>query len=414
MALVVVCSALPTETVAAPIEPTVIAVEPARLLDTRPGFATIDGDFAGGGPNGAGEVLRVQVAGRGGVAAEARAAFVNVTVVNPRGPGHATVFSCGDVPLASTLNHRTGQTIANTTIARLDDDGGLCISTFAETDLVVDATGYFPSEDQWTALPPARLFDGRPTGRTVDGQFQGGGQARARQRDVFGFIVAGRGGVSSHPGEPVSAVALNVTVADALTDGYVTVRPCGAASGTSTVNFGPGDTVANGVIVPMDANGRVCVESVGLAYVIADVVAVDPTLSDAFDRVSLESMSPARLLDTRPGNPTVDGEFSGGGPNQAGTVTRVRVAGRGGVPIDATAALVNLTIVGAEQPGHATVFPCTDTPPNASTSNVADQRPIANNAFIKLSAEGDVCVYTRMTAHVVLDATGSTYVAATS
>ena len=38
---------------------------------------------------------------------------------------------------------------------------------------------------------------------------------------------------------------------------------------------------------------------------------------------------PARLLDTRPGASTVDGQYLGRGKASTGTILRVRVAGRG-------------------------------------------------------------------------------------
>ncbi|MEM9517231.1 MAG: choice-of-anchor Q domain-containing protein, partial [Actinomycetota bacterium] len=51
-----------------------------------------------------------------------------------------------------------------------------------------------------------------------------------------------------------------------------------------------------------------------------------------------EAIEPARLLDTRPGGVTIDGQHSGAGPIPAGTTIEVATAGRGGVDPDATAA----------------------------------------------------------------------------
>ncbi len=58
---------------------------PARLLDTRggPGNATIDRLFEGIGRADRGEVIELDVAGRGGVPADAQYAMVNVTAVVP-------------------------------------------------------------------------------------------------------------------------------------------------------------------------------------------------------------------------------------------------------------------------------------------------------------------------------------------
>ena len=56
-------------------------------------------------------------------------------------------------------------------------------------------------------------------------------------------------------------------------------------------------------------------------------------------------LAPGRLLDTRSDGETVDDLFEKIGRPAAGSVTRVRIAGRGGVPVDASAAIVNLTLV---------------------------------------------------------------------
>ncbi len=63
---------------------------------------------------------------------------------------------------------------------------------------------------------------------------------------------------------------------------------------------------------------------------------------------SFSALTPARLLETRsgPGIATVDGAQLGAGPVAAGSVTQVQVAGRGGVPADASGG-------GVERDGYA-------------------------------------------------------------
>ncbi|HEY0521033.1 MAG TPA: hypothetical protein VGC84_16195, partial [Ilumatobacteraceae bacterium] len=75
------------------------AVAPARLADTRPsqgafGFTRLSAN-----------VVRVQVAGRFGVPANATAAVLNVTGVNAPAPGFITVYPSGTgLPTASNVN----------------------------------------------------------------------------------------------------------------------------------------------------------------------------------------------------------------------------------------------------------------------------------------------------------------------
>src|SRR4029077_17703908 len=80
------------------------ALPPTRILDTR----------QSGGPVGPGGVRTVQVAGQGGVRANAGAGVMNVQVEQTTSAGYVTVFPNGQpTPLASNLNFVAGQTIAN-------------------------------------------------------------------------------------------------------------------------------------------------------------------------------------------------------------------------------------------------------------------------------------------------------------
>jgi len=68
-------------------------------------------------------------------------------------------------------------------------------------------------------------------------------------------------------------------------------------------------------------------------------------------------------LETRtgPNNTTTDGLFQGNGEQPAGSITRVQITGRGGVPDHTTAVAINVTAVLPHAPGHLTMYAC-DTP----------------------------------------------------
>ena len=137
----------PPTTVSPGVAPgsSVVSLSPARLLDSRVGGSTVDGQFAGGGVRGAGSVTEVVVAGRGGVPGDASAVVVNVTVVEAAGGGFATVFPCGGaVPNASNLNYVAGQTVANAVVAKVGVGGKVCVFTFAAANVLVDVNGYIP------------------------------------------------------------------------------------------------------------------------------------------------------------------------------------------------------------------------------------------------------------------------------
>jgi hypothetical protein len=118
---------------------------PARLLDTRGGAgnATIDRLFEGDGRAGRGEVLELDVAGRGGVPDSAQYAVVNVTAVFPERPGFLTVYPCdAPRPFASNVNYAGGDVRPNAVLAKLSSSGTACIYTTAATDIIVDVGGF--------------------------------------------------------------------------------------------------------------------------------------------------------------------------------------------------------------------------------------------------------------------------------
>lgn len=112
--------------------------------------------------------------------------------------------------------------------------------------------------------------------------------------------------------------------------------------------------------------------------------------------------APARFLDTR----GEDGHFSGGGRPVAGGVVRVPVAGVGAVPADAVGVVANVTVVGPDAPGHATVFPCDSEVPLASHLNYVPGEVLADNVVVGLSDAGDLCIATHAAADYVVDVNG--------
>src|SRR5690606_13975744 len=81
-----------------------VPLNPGRVLDTRPGNPTVDGEAAGDGVPAAGSPIQLQVGGRHGVDADALAVVLNVTATEPAGPGYLTVFPCDGEPNASNVN----------------------------------------------------------------------------------------------------------------------------------------------------------------------------------------------------------------------------------------------------------------------------------------------------------------------
>jgi len=276
-----------------PIDAKYRSLSPARLLDTRPGSATVDGRAAGVGLRPAGSVLELDVADRGGTGSKPTAVVVNVTATDTRAPGFATVHPCGSRrPTASTINYGPGTTVANSLLAKVGDDGRLCIYTHAAAHFVVDVAGFFAAGADYRPLTPARLLDTRPGSDTVDGRSAGAGLRPAGS--VLELDVTERGGSAA----TAEAVSLNVTATETHGPGFVTVYPCGAARPeASSVNYRPGQTIANGIIAKVGAGGKVCIHTHAPAHIVVDLNGFFPSGSD------YRPSTPARLLDTRPAQP---------------------------------------------------------------------------------------------------------------
>ncbi len=141
---------------------TFVPLTPARLLDTRSGNG-LSGRFSAGVPR------SFQVAGRGGVPANATAVTGNLTVTDQTS-GWAVFLGpvANPYPTSSTINFTVGQVIANGVTVALGSDGTLSatyISTSGQTtNLVFDVTGFFTPDTSgatFVPLTPARLLDTR-------------------------------------------------------------------------------------------------------------------------------------------------------------------------------------------------------------------------------------------------------------
>ncbi|MFW2335948.1 MAG: hypothetical protein ACN4IE_19310, partial [Ilumatobacter sp.] len=369
---------------------------PQRLVDTRPGESTVDGQFAGIGARGTGSTTSITVGGRAGLPANPGSVMLNLTVDQPGGAGFLTVWPCDRArPTASNLNHSAGQTVAVAAVSRVAPDGTICVYTLAPSHLIIDVAGAFPAGSFDPLAVPERLVDTREGERTIDGGFAGDGLRPADH--TYRIRVAGRGSV---PGG-ATAVALNVTATTVGSAGFLTVFPCDSSRPVaSNVNYEPGSTTPNLVLTRLDPGGDVCIYTLQPVDLVVDVAGSLPT------SVFSPLPEPRRLLDTRVGEATYDGGFRGGGLQQDGATLQLDVAGRAGVPSDATAVVLNVTSTGAPAPGFVTAHPQGSSLPGSSNVNFVGGRTRANLVVAGLGPSGDVCLFTRGATHIVADIAG--------
>jgi hypothetical protein len=121
---------------------------------------------------------------------------------------------------------------------------------------------------------------------------------------------------------------------------------------------------------------------------------------------ALHTVAPCRLVDTR------GAAGPSGGPALVGGAVRsfLITGGVCGIPSTATAVSVNVTAVGAAAPGHLTVYAGDAAgPPLASTINFSAGQTRANNASVRLAANGGTMMVKNGSAgsvHLVLDVNG--------
>ncbi|CAM9528255.1 unnamed protein product [Phaeothamnion confervicola] len=371
---------------AAPVGATSFAASaPTRLADTRPdqgvgGFTYVDAN-----------TIRVKVAGRAGVLAQATAAVLNLTVTGSTAPGYVTVSPAGTPrPNASSLNvERAGQTIANLVTVRLGTDGAVDIYTQNWAHLVVDVLGaYVPAASAVTAGrfvgidPAARIFDTRGRGsRTASGQ---------TERVTLPASVP----------STAAAVVVNLTVTESTGSGFVTAYAAGTARpSTSTVNCdGPGQTRANQAIVPIGTVGGIrCIDlfSALTAHLIVDIAGfiTGSTAASSTDGLFVPS-APTRALDTRS-----NAQY---GRMYPGWVAEFDFAGRP----QAAATVVNLTATETRGAGFFTGYPARTALPSTSNLNATGAgQTVANHAILRTSDRG-IAVYTQSGAQVIVDVAG--------
>jgi len=113
---------------------------------------------------------------------------------------------------------------------------------------------------------------------------------------------------------------------------------------------------------------------------------------------SLEALAPARIVDTRIN--------LGATKLVGGLQKRVQVSGVGGVPTDAVAVSGNFTVTGATLAGYLTVWNCSTDRPVVSTVNFGPGESVPNGATVPLDATGGICVYSSVSADLVVDVNG--------
>lgn len=359
-------------TVAPPTPPTadryVPLAEATRAVDTRDGTGAAKGPRTG----------RFGVDLRGLVPdAGATSAVLNVTVLGSSSPGHVVVLPGGSpLPPTSNVNYTAGAVQANEVVVRLNQSRTVDVVVVGgAAQVIVDVVGFFTpnaASGRVAPLAPERLLDTRTT----------------EQPQRTGPVVVDLAGTAA---AGASAVVLNVTATWASGQGHVTAYPTGTDKpGTSNVNYAKGQTRANSVLVQVGEDGTVTLDVATPAALVVDLVG--DVHDEGGDVRALDAAR--RLLDTR----------KGAGPLKG----RIDVTLPADRPAGVVGAILNVTAVGADRPGHVTVHPGGTPVPGTSNVNFVTRLAQANEVLTSVSADGKVSLSVGggATTHLIVDVVG--------
>ncbi len=291
-------------------------------------------------------------------------------------PASGTVFAVGTTTVTCTATDTVGLT-ATTSLT-----------------VTVNATPT-PAAAAITSSRPGRFVDTRPSGETLDDLFEKTGRRVADSE--YEVQISGRGSV------PVGAraVVANITAVAADGIGFVTAHPClTPRPNASSLNYTAGVNIANEVIIPLTGSGELCLYTSAAAHLLVDVTGHIGAAS------TTTPVAPARYLDTRPTGDTFDDQKQAEGRPPAGATITLPVAGRGDVPADAAAVIVNVTAINADNTGFVTVHPCLPTAPNAASLNYVRGVNRANELIAQVDPSGNICLFTSASAHLAADVVG--------
>jgi hypothetical protein len=410
---------------------TYVAVAPYRVFDSRASDCVqCHGSF------GAASHQNVQITGTidgGTVPSNAIAVVVNLTAVSGSEATYLTLSPTGTGTLGATssLSVPAGITRANLVTVQLGTSGQVTVYNGAGTiDAVMDVDGYFlpattpavggPGGTAGTFHPiaPIRICDTRANQGTACDTSASANNPLGAGASRLIHVVGNRPGQSTSVAHvptdgTAAAVVLSLTGTDVSSSTFLTVYPttagsCGAPPHSSSLNIYAHTALGNRVIVPVDANGDICVyNALGTIDIVMDINGWFGTGGETTAGALFYPVAPTRICDTRtssPANQCTGKTISG---NSTLTLSALDSA-IPGAPSAPVALVSNLTGVGGTLSTFLSAFPAGALPsPMTSDLNPAAHETIANLVIVQVSSGGNIEIYNSMgSIDVVLDVQG--------
>lgn len=339
----------------------------------------------------AGTPKRIKVAGIANIPSDVTAISANFAVTGSTRGGYLTVYNCSaTIPTASTVNFAAGETASNAGMFSLAA-GDLCVFSPAEVQVVIDINGYTRtgSSNMYNGLAPQPVVN-TATGLGASGTRPAGSVLEVKVR-----------GAGLPLPDDASAVMVNIAGVNPTANGYITAFACDSARpGVSNVNATVGITKQNTAVVPISATGTICLFTFSPMGLRVDVLGYfSPNTGGSFTPTN-----PARLIDTRDQYRPEMNFGLAGARIPAGTTQSLTIAGARGVPANATAVSLNVTVV-PNGSGTVTVWGCGATP-DAVSMTYYNTTVSGSGMQVKLSGTGAFCVRSSVALHIVIDING--------
>ncbi|MGH7778191.1 MAG: hypothetical protein ACREPI_13600, partial [Candidatus Dormibacterales bacterium] len=229
-------------------------------------------------------------------------------------------------------------------------------------------------------ITPARILDtrsGTGTGGTVGPVAAGG---------TLALQVTGADGVAS---ANVTAVAVNITATGESSAGLITAYPDGSPRPPiSNLDYTTGTTVANLVIVPVGADGKIDLynASSGTTQLIGDVFGYFTSDASAAGDTTYTPITATRFLDTRVGTGAPKA------PLRDGKALVLQIGGAHGVPSGVAAVAINLTAVNESGDGFLEAY--ADGTGRPGVSNLQFTKlATADMAIVPVGTDGKIDIY---------------------
>ncbi|MGA2370374.1 MAG: putative Ig domain-containing protein [Candidatus Korobacteraceae bacterium] len=359
-----------------------VAVTPCRVADTRKAPGQFGGPTMGPGTE---RDFPVPLSACS-IPDTATAYSLNVTVVPWGSLNYLTIWPTGQQqPVVSTLNSYDGRTKANAAIVPAGTNGAVSVYVTDKTDVILDIDGYFaPATTSTLALfplTPCRVADTRWSKGPL-----GGPALLANQQRIFPVLAS-----DCNVPDTAEGYSLNFTVIPQTTLNYLTVWPTGLQQPVvSTLNAPTGTIVANAALVPAGTSGAISVYVTDATNLVIDIDGYFAPANSGADALSLYTLTPCRVLDTR----SAGGAFSGTLP--------VDVLGSACSVPSAQAYVFNATVVPKGPLGYLTLWPDAEGQPVVSTLNAVDGAVTSNMAIVP-TLNGDVDAFAYSSTNLILD-----------